>query len=137
MYIFVTQGVLEIWLKRKNIIFLKFSHFTQFSIVISAFFLQKCKIWKTNFFMNFVVSLKVIELQRCTIPHFKALDLLFWPLAWLFTLGLVIFAVWQKTFVNFFFLTLYVFNLVSWNCLIPIIPTPKVKADYKYWFLNK
>ena len=28
---------------------------------------------------------------------------MFWHLAWLFTLGLVIFVVWQKMFVNFFF----------------------------------
>ena len=35
------------------------------------------------------------------IPYFKALDLMFWPLAWILTLGSIIFAVWNKTFVNF------------------------------------
>ena len=73
--------------------FLEFSHFSQFSIVLSAFFYKNVK---------FVVSLIVIELQRCKLPHFKALDLLFWPLAWLLTLGSIIFVVWSKTFVNFF-----------------------------------
>ena len=33
-------------------------------------FLQKRKNWKTYTFINFVVSLKVFELQRRTIPHF-------------------------------------------------------------------
>ena len=65
-------------------------------------FLQKRKIWQTQIFTKLVVSLKVIELQRCTIPHFKALALLFWPLAWLLTLGPIIFAIWSKTFVHFF-----------------------------------
>ena len=75
--------------------------------------------------MNFVVSLKVIELQRCTIPHFKALDLLFWPLAWLFTLGLVIFAVWQKTFINIFPLPS---RYILW-CHLPLQKTERI------WFL--
>ena len=39
--------------------------------------LQKRKNWKTYTFINFVVSPKVFELQRRTIPHFKALDQLF------------------------------------------------------------
>ena len=64
----------------------KFSHFLQPSI---TFF----KIWKTQIFIKYVVSLKVTELQRCTIPYFKALDPLFWPLAWLLTLGSIIFVV--------------------------------------------
>ena len=49
-----------------------------------------------------VICPKPFELQRCTIAHFKALDLLFWPLSWLLTLGSIIFVVWSKSFVNFF-----------------------------------
>ena len=45
--------------------------------------------------------------NKTTKPHLKALDLLFWPLAWLLTLGSIIFAVWDKKFVHFFLLTLY------------------------------
>ena len=78
-------------IRNKKCNFLEFSHFS-----------QKRKIWKTQISIKLVVSLKVIELQRCTIPHFKALDPLFWPLAWLLTLGSIIFVVWSKTFVNFF-----------------------------------
>ena len=88
-------------IKNKICNFLEFSHFSHFSIVVSAFFTNH-KVWKTQISIKVVVSLKVIELQRCTIPHFKALDLLFWPLAWLLTLGSIIFVVWSKTFVNFF-----------------------------------
>ena len=62
--------------------FLKFSHFLQFCIVISALFLQKCKIGKTQISIKHIVPLKVIELQRCTIPHFKGLDPVFSALAW-------------------------------------------------------
>ena len=36
---------------------------------------------KYHFFIDTVVSQKVFELQRHTIPNFKALDQLFWPLA--------------------------------------------------------
>ena len=89
-------------IKNKICYFLEFLHFLQFSIAIFTFFLQKRKIWKTQISIKLVVSLKVIELQRCTIPHFKALDPLFWPLAWLLTLGSIIFLVWSKTFVNLF-----------------------------------
>ena len=52
--------------------------------------------------MYFVVSPKVFELQRCTIPHLKALDLLFWPLAWVITLGSIIFYREHKIPVAFF-----------------------------------
>ena len=59
-------------------------------------FLQKRKKWKTHISINTVVSQKVLKLQRRTIPHFKALDQLFWPLAWLLTLGAMVFEVWCK-----------------------------------------
>ena len=87
--------------KHKKCQFLIFSFF---AILCSdtVIFLQKRKNWKTRIFIHFVVSPKVIELQRCTMPHFEALDLLIWHLAWLLTLGLILFAVWSKTFVNFF-----------------------------------
>ena len=66
-------------------------------------FLQKHKNWKTYTFINFVVSPKVFKLQRRTIPHFKALDQLFWPLAWLLTLGVITFVIWNKMFCKLFF----------------------------------
>ena len=47
-------------IKNKIWHFARILTFSQFSIVISAFFLQKCKIWKTLVFINLVVSLKVI-----------------------------------------------------------------------------
>ena len=66
-------------------------------------FLQKRKNWKTHVFINIVVSQKVLKLQRRTIPHFKALDQLFWPLAWLLTLGAMVFEVWSKMSVRIIF----------------------------------
>ena len=73
-------------------------NFYIFTILHNNFriFLQKCKIWKTQILINLVVSLKVLQLHRCTIPHFKALDQLFWPLAWLLILGEMVFEVWSK-----------------------------------------
>ena len=64
-----------------------------------------CKIKKLRklWIQFLVITLKPFKLQWCTIPHFKALNLLFWPLAWLLTLGSIIFALWHKTFVYFFF----------------------------------
>ena len=53
--------------------------------------------------MNTVVSQKVLKLQRRTIPHFKALDQMFWPLAWLLTLGAMVFEVWSKMPVRIIF----------------------------------
>ena len=57
--------------------FLEFLHISQFGIVVSALFHKNAKFEKLKFLKKIVVSLKVIELQRCTIPHFEALDLLF------------------------------------------------------------
>ena len=68
---------------------------------------EKCENSRILHILFLIISTRLFKLQRCTIPHFKALDLLFWPLAWLLTLGSIIFAVWSKTFVNFFLLTLY------------------------------
>ena len=58
--------------------------------MIPTFFLQKRKNWKTYTFINFIVSPKVFELQRRTIPHFKALDQWFRPLACLLALGAMV-----------------------------------------------
>ena len=33
--------------------------------------LQKCKSWKSNIFIFLTVDPKLVELQRCTIPHFN------------------------------------------------------------------
>ena len=70
--------------------------------------LKKCKNSIILHILFFIISPKSFKLQRCTIPHFKALNPLFWPLAWLLTLGSIIFAACGKTSVHFFLLTLYV-----------------------------
>ena len=78
-------------------------------------FLHFCKKWqnycskwrklenirKLILFVLFISS-KLFELQRYTIPHFKALDPLFWPLAWVLTLGLTILETWHRVPVEFF-----------------------------------
>ena len=64
-------------MKNKISNFLEFAHLSQFSIVNAALFYIKSNFEKLKIYIKLVVSLKVIELQRCKIPHFKALDLLF------------------------------------------------------------
>ena len=63
---------------------------------------EKCKNSRKLHILFLIISLKPFKLQRCTIPHFKALDLLFWPLAWLLTPGSIVFTVWCKSSVYFF-----------------------------------
>ena len=55
--------------------------------------MQKLEKW---YFLFFIISQSFFELQRHTIPHFKAHDLLFWPLAWLLSLGAIVSEVWSK-----------------------------------------
>ena len=74
---------------------------------------KKCENSRKLHILFLIISLKLFKVQRCTIPHFKALDLLFWPLVWLLTLGSIIFSVWSKTSVHFFLLTLYVFRFLA------------------------
>ena len=45
---------------------------------------EKAKILKKWLILFLIISPKPFKLQRCTISQFKALDLLFWPLAGLF-----------------------------------------------------
>ena len=40
--------------------------------LVNCHFLQKRKNWKSHVFMFLDVSLEVFELQRRTVPHFKA-----------------------------------------------------------------
>ena len=63
------------------------------------------KIWKfENLHFLFLMIFPILfELQRYTVPHFKALSKLFWPLAWVLTLGAIIFALLRKMSVYFFF----------------------------------
>ena len=51
---------------------------------------------KKWYFLFFIISSLFFELKRCTIPHFKALDQLFWPLDWFLTLGLILLELWTK-----------------------------------------
>ena len=41
--------------------------------------LQKCIFWENNFIIFFIISLKVFELQRCTISQINPFEALFWP----------------------------------------------------------
>ena len=92
----------------------------QFEFFKLCVFVKNCencyaKLWKMRklgkwHILFFIISLKLFKLQRCTIPHFKALVPFFWPLGWLLTLGLIILAVWIKMSVHFFLLTLYMVN---------------------------
>ena len=102
MCISVPETVLEMWSKTKYVIFLNFCIFHNLAQYFPHFF-TKTQTLRNSYFYKVVESLKVIELQRCTIPHFKALYPLFSALAWLLTLGSIIFVLWSKTFVYFFF----------------------------------
>ena len=77
-------------------------------------FVKKCgnyyaKLWKMRKFKKYdvlfflVISTRPLELQRCTIPHFKAINLLFLALAWLLTPGLITFVVESKMSCKLFF----------------------------------
>ena len=93
--------------------------------------------------MFLIISPRPFKLQRCIIPHFKALDLLFWPLDWLLTLRAITFAVWSKTFGNFFVRhPLVCFNILqNRGCLIKKFPNvlpnfaktinPRIKSQAK------
>ena len=74
-------------------------------------FLHFCKKWQ-NYYTKwrklkileklYSISSKIFKLQKDTIPHFKALDQLFWLLAWVLTLGVIIFEIYQKVPAAFF-----------------------------------
>ena len=93
-------------IKNKSVIFYTFAFF---AILHSDFvtFLQNCGIWKTNFCTYFIVTSKLLKLQRHTIPHFKALDQSFWPLAWVLTVEAITFVVSSKMSVLFLLPILY------------------------------
>ena len=55
--------------------------------------MQKFKNW---YLLILIISPIIFELQRQTIPHFKALDLLFWLLGWLLTLEVILSDLWTK-----------------------------------------
>ena len=72
--------------------------------------------------MFLIISLRPCKLEICTIPHFKALDLLFWPLAWCLTRRSIVFRVWCKTFVYFFCTpSISLWNLTNFITLVNII----------------
>ena len=92
--------------------------------------LQNSKNWRNNIFMFIDVSPKIFELQRCTIPHFKAWNKLIWPfvihfstksdISWsaeqntcpiLFAPDFRYSVLWKK----------YTINLSSPICLLPLI----------------
>ena len=73
-----------------------------FCVVILSPLYKNARNWKSNSFTYFIVTSKLLRLQRLTIPHFKALDKLFWPLAWVLTLGAITFVLLRKVSVYFF-----------------------------------
>ena len=92
--------------------------------------LQNSKNWRNNIFMFIDVSPKIFELQRRTIPHFKAWNKLIWPfvihfsaksdISWsaeqntcpiLFAPDFRYSVLWKK----------YTINLSSPICLLPLI----------------
>ena len=54
-------------------------------------------------FLFFIISPILFEVQRCTISHFKALDKLFRPLAWVLTVGAITFVMLSKISVLLFY----------------------------------
>ena len=88
--------------KNEKCHFSRFSEFFRFCIVTLPFFLQNCRIWKTNFCTYFIVTSKLLKLKRHTIPHFKALNKSFWPLAQVLTVGAITFVLLRKMSVYFF-----------------------------------
>ena len=57
---------------------------------------QKMRQFKNQHLLFLFISPVLLGLQKSTIPHFKALDQLFWPLAWLLTLEAIHYAWNQK-----------------------------------------
>ena len=93
------KSFIEIWVFQNL-------HFCKKSAEIIMLNCEKCKNSRKLHILFLIIPLKPFKSQRCTIPHFKTLDLLFWPLAWLLTLGSILCIVWCKTFVYFFLYTL-------------------------------
>ena len=63
---------------------------------------KNCEKLKNWYFLFSIISPILFNLHRHTIPHFKAIEKIFWPLAWGLTLGLISFALFSKEFGNFF-----------------------------------
>ena len=65
--------------------------------------MQNCKKCQSpKIYTFFIISPILFELKRCTIPHFKALDKLFRPLAGVLTVGAITFVLLRKMSVYFF-----------------------------------
>ena len=88
----------------------QFSKFRSFVKKWQNHYAKLQKMWKSKklHFSFFTISPILFKLQRCTIPHFKALDKLFWPLAWVLTVGAITFVLLRKMSVYFF----------SWHTLV-------------------
>ena len=62
---------------------------------------KKCENSKNWYFLFSIIPPILFKLHRHTIPHFKAIEKLFWPLAWGLTLELTSFALFSKKLGNF------------------------------------
>ena len=106
---------------------------------------------KIQFYGFFKISLVIFDLQRCTVPHFKALDISLWSFVIIFSAKINIWwTVMFRTCPLFFTQTLvchqklnHQFHLwprqpdlhpsESWNCLGPSLAFTKVNSK-KYVF---
>ena len=121
-----------------------------------VFLQKKCgncytKLWKMRKFKQItffkIISPRQFNLQRFTIPHLKALDLLFRPLTWLLTQGSIVIMVWCKTFVYSFFVHprfkkkdlphQHLMRLFSWDFLKSIHTIHAIRYDLICPFLTQ
>ena len=82
----------------QNILKIEFSNFSVFVKKCKSHYTNLQKMWKfkNQHFLFLIISPMIFELQRHTIPHFEALDYLFWLLAWRLTLGVILSDLWTK-----------------------------------------
>ena len=85
-----TTSFIEIWV-------FQILRFCKKNVETTMLDCEKCKNSRKLHILFLIISLKPFKLQRCTIPHFKALDLLFWPLAWVLTVGSIVFEPYHKS----------------------------------------
>ena len=89
-------------LKFKRILVFWFLHLCKKSIKSLCKIFKRCQNFKKLCFLFLIISPMPFNLHRHTIPHSKAIEKLSWPLAEGMTLELISFALFSKTFWNFF-----------------------------------
>ena len=79
-----------------------FLHFRKKIVKSVCKIAKNAKIQKLTLSVFDLISPMLLDLKRQTIPHFKDNEKIFWTLAWSLTVGLTTFALFSKTFENFF-----------------------------------